>query len=273
MRIIVGFIVVSAIGVEDYLTLPRLHITHFKAAFLKCIETAVGKGTAPVLVNMNSNYILLAANADKVLLLLGQLVNLVVVPTVLVTGSFRKGIARLFINNIIIVVNVITCCLPDKHTVDVVLGRSIVVTASQINITGKHVVCGEGTANVDVGDNAAACPLERLHALPVFVTAERSLLLFPLEAVFCYTIVVFCNGRFVVILLIPEFSVGIRRRTVFQDKHVIVNIHVVPFSILLADSSNENLCFVRLIAPPCRLKNGDVCTHRGNSLGICSKCH
>ena len=55
------------------------------------------------------------------------------------------------------------------------------MTASQINITGKHVVCGEGTTEIDVSNNAVSRPLERLHAVPCFVATERSLLLFPVE--------------------------------------------------------------------------------------------
>ena len=257
MRIVVACIVVTSIRVEDYLTLPRLHITHLQSALYHCVETAVGKGTAPILVNVNSNYILLTAYTDKVLLLVGQLVNLIVVPSVLVALNRIDWLTDvitiliLFID-IVIMVDVVTGSLPYEDTVDVILSRSIVVTASQINIAGKHAGGSEGTTEIDVGNLAVSSPAERFHAVPCFVAAERSLLVFPVEvAVLGSAILVLGKSSSVILLLVPFVAVGIHSRPVFQNKHVIHRVLVTPVTIAPVGIGNKDLSCIRFIAPPC----------------------
>ena len=158
-------VVVVATGiVKEYLAFPGCGVTHVEAAFHLGVETAVGKGTAPVLVNVEGNQVLLAIQLDESLLLFGQQNVFGIVPSV-------DDVAGL--------VCLITCAFINKLAVEVVLGGGVVVSAGQIDGTGKQLVGGEGTANIDVSHNAFAGPLIGGTSVERRISTEGGCVLLP----------------------------------------------------------------------------------------------
>ena len=164
-------VVIAASVVEEHLALPRRGVTHVEAALHLGIETAVSKGAAPVLVNVESNHILFAVKFDESLLLIGQKNVFIIVPCVGVGNITVCRFIRTFK----------ACALEDKFTIDVVLSGSVIVATSQIDRTSEQLlrVDGENTTNINVGYNAVACPLIGWTSVVCFISAEGSTLNFP----------------------------------------------------------------------------------------------
>ena len=255
---------VSADIVEEYFAFPGCGVTHVEAALNLGVETTVGKGAAPVLVNMESNNILFAIQFDKFLLLIGQLDVFSIVPTVCVVdvaitvGPF----------------SFVASALEHELAVDVVFAGSIIVTASQEDRAGEQLVGRECAAHIDVGHDAVASPLIGRLSSPRCVAAEGSGVLFPV------------NGRVFTSLLIPYVEVDISffpihvearliplsafcvrpgtilfSKRVYAANDVVVGILVVPLSIFL----------LRVVNPcPCRPLNVVVIIRRRQQNYICA---
>ena len=263
-RLVVHSTQESATVVEEYFAFPRRGVTHVEAALNLGVETTVGKGAAPVLVNVESNEVLFSIQLDEFLLLIGQLDVFAVVPAV--------GIVDVTL--VVCPFAFVTGLLEHEHAVDVVFAGSIIVTASQEDRAGKQLVGRECATHIDVGHDAVASPLIGRLSSPCCVAAEGSCVLFPV------------NGRVFTSLLIPYVEVDISffpihvearliplsafcvrpgtilfSKRVYAANDVVVGILVVPLSIFL----------LRVVNPcPCRPLNVVVIIRRRQQNYICA---
>ena len=140
------------------------------------------------------------------------------------------------VDDVAVVVCFPTIASENGVAVEDVLAGSIVVTASQIDRAGKELVGREGAAHVDVGYDAAGCPLVGAAAAKRFIAAEGSCVLFPYDGrgVSCIVetvvVLVVLFGAHVEARLKPLTTFGIRLGGV--NILVEVAIGCVPFAIV-----------------------------------------
>ena len=215
--------VVAAGVVEEHLALPRCGVAHVETTLQLGVETAVGVSAAPVLMHVEGENVLFAAELDESLLLVGQLDVLGIVPSV---------------DDVAVVVCFLTCASENGVAVEDVLAGSIVVTASQIDGAGKEPVGREGAAHVDVGHDAAGCPLVGAAAAKRFIAAEGGSVLFPYDG---YGVTVFVEDVEVLVVLFgTHVEARLKPFTAFgiglgdTNNHVVVGIVCVPISVTLS---------------------------------------
>ena len=207
-------------------------------------------------------HILFAVKLDECLLLVGQQDVLAIVPALVVV----------YVALVIKPFSFGACALEDEFAVDVVLSGSVVMTASQIDWTGEQLVGREGAAHVDVGHDAAGCPLVGRIAVECSVAAVGSGMLLPddgQEVTFVVEAVVVDIDKFSVLVdlrlchvktrLVPLSALGVLGR--LAANLIVVRVLLVPFSILRSGVIDPGPCFPLDVAVVIgRRQQNDVCT-------------
>ena len=221
--------------------------------------------------------VLLTAQLDEALLLVGELHILVLVPGVLVDGLL-VGFAGDGVHLFLIVVHFEACLRPYQLAVEIVLAGGVVVAACQVHVAREQHVGAEGAADVDVGHVVEGGPLVAGYPVPFGVVGEGCVVVFPYD-VLALVPVAGRKGGFVVAHLIPLEAVGILGGCLHDD----VVVGVVGEPVLsqegLVGVDRPHLGRVGGTAPSCGREHGDVCAHRGDALRAggqgqshCSQC-